>query len=131
MGKPYILIAEDDDDQRELYTQMLEMEGFKVNSVASGKEVLEVLQQSHPDVILTDIGMPEMDGLELIRRVKEQLADIPVVVMTSFQKGYLTLARAAGASGTITKPFSAEDLYTAILEVLPPQQNINKLVSPH
>lgn len=120
MGKPYILIAEDDDDQRELYTRMLEMQGFKVKSVASGKEVLEELQKTPPDVILTDIGMPEMDGLELITRVKEKLADIPVVVMSSFQKGYLTWARAAGANGTIAKPFSAEDLYTAILEVLPP-----------
>lgn len=119
MGKPYILIAEDDDDQRDLYTHMLEMQGFKVKSVASGKEVLEELQKNRPDVILTDIGMPGMDGLELITRVKEKLADIPVVAMTSFQKGYLTWAWAAGANGTIAKPFSAEDLYTAILEVLP------------
>jgi CheY-like chemotaxis protein len=121
MAKRYILIAEDDAAQRELYTLILEFEGYEVKSVSNGREALEEIQRKAPDLILTDIGMPEIDGLELIQLVKEQkaLADIPVVVMTSFQKGYLTWAWAAGAKGAIAKPFSPEDLFTAIREALP------------
>lgn len=121
MRKLCVLVAEDNEDQRHLYTMMLRIQGFEVRSVANGKEALKELQRSPPDVVLTDISMPDMDGMELLKLVKEteELAHVPIVVMTGFEKGYLTWAWAAGANETIAKPFTPEDLYTAILSVLP------------
>lgn len=94
MKKQCVLLAEDNEEQREVCRLLLQMQGFEVTSVTNGKEALAELQRSQPDVLLTDIGMPEMDGLELLQVVKEkeELAHVPVVVMTGFEKGYLTWA---------------------------------------
>ena len=126
MRKPCILLAEDNADQRELFIYLLEIEGFEVRSVTNGKEALAELQRgpldcNPPDLILTDIAMPEMSGLDLVKAVreKEEYSHVPIVVMTNFEKGYLTWAWAAGANGTLAKPFSAEDLHAVILNVLP------------
>lgn len=121
MYSPSILLAEDNDDQRELFTRMLTLKGYEVRPVANGKDALAELQRSQPDVILTDIAMPDMDGLEFVRLVRENeaLTDVPIIVMTAFEKGYLTWAWAAGANGALAKPFAPDDLYMAILKVLP------------
>lgn len=121
MNKRCVLMAEDDDTQRELFTFMLATAGFDVRPVATGKAALAELKRCQPDVILTDIMMPDMDGLELVRLVKEkaQFAHIPIVVMTAFGKGYLSQAWAIGAQATLPKPFEPEDLFMAIMQVLP------------
>lgn len=121
MRKWCVLLAEDDADQRELFTLILEMNGFEVHSVADGKEALDELQRTAPDLILTDIGMPRIDGLELVKLVKqrEELAHVPIIVMTSFGGGYLTWAWAAGANGMLAKPFAEEELCTTIAQFLP------------
>lgn len=121
MKKLCILIAEDNEDQRELFTLMLIMGGFEVRSVTNGKEALAELQRSLPDVILTDISMPEMNGLELVRSVKSQkaFAEVPIVVMSAFDRSYLKWAATMGANATISKPFEQDDLFTTILKVLP------------
>ena len=121
MRKSYVLLAEDDADQRELFTLMLEEKGFEVHSVANGKEALAELQRSVPDLILTDIQMPEMNGLDLVWQVKHhaKFVDVPIIVMTCNNKEYLKVASTMGANGTIAKPFDEEDLFTAILQVLP------------
>jgi two-component system, cell cycle response regulator DivK len=106
MRRLKVLLAEDDDDLRALYGYMLLAAGYKVNTVRNGLEALAEIQVNRPDVIVTDITMPVLNGLDLIVAVgaDDELADLPVVAITSFGEGICKLARAAGATDAIDKP---------------------------
>jgi two-component system, cell cycle response regulator DivK len=106
MRRLKVLLAEDDDDLRSLYGYMLLAAGYKVNTVRNGLEALAEIQVNRPDVIVTDITMPVLNGLDLIVAVgaDDELADLPVVAITSFGEGICKLARAAGATDAIDKP---------------------------
>lgn len=133
MRKFSVLVVEDDELQRELYTLLLEMKGFAVKSVASGHEAIIELQHYHPDVLLTDISMPDMGGLELVRQIKcaAALNDVPIVVMTAYDSHYLKWAECMGADESISKPFEPDDLFCAIVKVLPElSENQGNQLSP-
>lgn len=121
MHKPYVLLVEDDEDLRLLYTLFLEMKGYEVKSVADGQAAYEVVLENRPDVILTDIAMPRLDGLELLRLVKKEksLANLPVIVMTAFGRARLAMAKRMGADLTIEKPLDDEELSLALQQVMP------------
>ena len=80
-----VLVVDDEDDIRELCRVNLEFEGFDVLDAANGRRALEVAVSEHPDVIFLDLMMPEMDGWEVLRRLKENdaTAGIPVVLLTA------------------------------------------------
>lgn len=120
MHKPCVLLAEDDENQRHLYAIMLQMNGYEVRQATDGKEALDEVLRSRPDVILTDIAMPKMDGIELIKAVKGQeiVADVPIIVMTAFPGQFLNLAEEVGAKVAIAKPFKSEELCQALQQVL-------------
>jgi CheY-like chemotaxis protein len=86
MRRLKILLVEDDDDLRALYNYMLAAVGYKVKAVRNGLEALAEIQVNRPDVIVTDIIMPGLSGLDLIMAVRsnDELADLPVVAITSF-----------------------------------------------
>jgi DNA-binding response OmpR family regulator len=106
MRRLNILLAEDDDDLRALYGYMLVAAGYKVNAVRNGLQAFAEIQVNRPDVVVTDITMPVLSGLDLIVAVgaDDELADLPVVAITSFGEGICKLARAAGATDAIDKP---------------------------
>jgi len=106
MRRLKVLLVEDDDDARVLYTYMLAVAGYKVNAVRNGIEAFIEMQVNRPDVIVTDITMPVLSGLDLIVAVRsnDELADLPVVAITSFGENFRELARAAGATDAIEKP---------------------------
>jgi two-component system, cell cycle response regulator DivK len=106
MRRLKILLAEDDDDLRALYGYMLAAAGYKVNAVRNGLQAFAEIQVNRPDVVVTDITMPVLSGLDLIVAVgaDDELADLPVVAITSFGEGLCKLARAAGATDAIDKP---------------------------
>ena len=106
MRRLKILIVEDDDDFRELYSYMLAAGGYKVKAVRNGLEALAEMQVNRPDVIVTDIIMPGLSGLDLIVAVRsnDEIADLPVVAITSFGESLREEARAAGATDSIDKP---------------------------
>lgn len=122
MHKPCVLLAEDDENQRHLYAIMLQMNGYDVREAVDGKEALAEVLRSKPDVILTDIAMPGMDGMEFIKAVKgeEIVADVPIVVMTAFPGQFLDLAEEVGAEVAIAKPFKPDELCHALQKALPP-----------
>jgi CheY-like chemotaxis protein len=97
MRRLKILLVEDDDDLRALYTYMLAAGGYKVRAVRNGLEALAEIQVNRPDVIVADIIMPGLSGLDLIVAVRtnDGLADLPVVAITSFGEGLREEARAA------------------------------------
>src|SRR5215813_3595666 len=111
-----VLLAEDDDDLRSLYSYMLLAAGYKVNTVRNGLQALAEIQVNRPNVVVTDITMPVLSGLDLIVAVRsnDELADLPVVAITSFGEDFCELARAAGATNAIDKPTELERMREVI-----------------
>lgn len=110
-----VLLVEDDQEMRNLLTDALGRRGFVVIACASGAEALDEMQGADPDVVVTDIHMPGMDGLELCRRVTAFRPAVPVIVITAF--GSLETAISgirAGAWDFVTKPFEIETIAIAI-----------------
>jgi len=89
-----------------LYCYMLAVGGHKVNAVRNGLEAFAEIQVNRPDVIVTDIAMPVLSGLDLIVGIRsnDKFADLPVVAITSFGEKLREQARAAGATDAIDKP---------------------------
>src|SRR5262245_4687782 len=106
MRRLKILLAEDDDDLRALYGYMLAAAGYKVSAVRNGLQAFAEIQVNRPDVVVTDITMPVLSGLDLIVAVgaDDELADLPVVAISFCGGGICKLARAAGATDAIDKP---------------------------
>ncbi len=80
-----ILLVDDDMTLREMYTERLKTEGFQVVTAKDGEEALQIATESHPNVILLDIMMPKINGLDVLKKLKEQseTKDIPVIVLTA------------------------------------------------
>jgi len=110
MRRLKVLLVEDDDDARALYVYMLATAGYRVNAVSNGLEALAEIQVNRPDVIVTDILMPVLSGLDLIVAVRSnnELADLPVVAITNFGENFREQARVAGAADAIDKPTEIE-----------------------
>jgi len=119
--KSTIMVVDDNPDIVEIFRFTLETEGFKVRCASTGPELFASLDKQKPDLILLDIMMPDMDGLEVLTRLKGDLstASIPVILLTAkvqyeeVLKGYKS-----GANYYITKPCTAPQLLTGINSLL-------------
>ena len=112
-----ILIAEDSPTQAEHLRYILEKRGFKVWAVANGKEALESLKRQKPDIVVTDILMPEMSGYELCKRIRSDsdLKDVPVIIVTALSDPTDVLeGLEAEADNFITKPYDEGFLISRI-----------------
>jgi PAS domain S-box-containing protein len=118
---PHILLVEDDADTLELLEASLQTRGFRVTSSASAAEALELAPSNSIDLIISDIGMPEIDGFEMIRRFREiaRLRDVPAVALTGYasQKD-AEAALAAGFDAHVAKPVDPIELYALIERLL-------------
>jgi len=116
MRRLKILLAEDNGDLRALYCYMLTAAGYTVNAVRNGLEAFAEMQVNRPDVIVTNIAMPDLNGLDLIVAVRsnDEFANLPVVAITYFGEDICELARAAGVTDTINKPTELERLRDVI-----------------
>ena len=105
-----ILLAEDNEGLRNLYAHILRNDGFEVMAVEDGEAALDALSRKKPDVVVTDLNMPHMDGLELIEWIRHQdsLATLPVIAMTAYTEGLMLRAKMAGATKVIPKPFDRQ-----------------------
>lgn len=106
-----ILIAEDEDITRKHLVYALKKEGYEVVGTRNGREALEHMEREHFDALITDVKMPEMNGIELLRKVKEKYAGVEVMIITGF--GSIDSAVEAmkkGAYEYITKPFNLDEL---------------------
>jgi two-component system, cell cycle response regulator DivK len=121
MAGESILIVDDTPVNLKLTRILLINEGFKVTTAASAEEALDLLSCNHPEMILADIQLPGIDGLELTRRVKQspETCDIAVVALTAFaMKGDEQRALEAGCDGYITKPIDTRSLGARIRELM-------------
>jgi two-component system cell cycle response regulator len=106
-----VLVADDEESVREPLVEMLKHLGFQADSATNGKESLEKLKNKPYTFLLTDMNMPEMDGLELIGHVKNDYPNICSIAMTGYTKEYKYMDVVnAGATDFINKPFSLEEI---------------------
>ena len=119
----HVLLVEDDDDSRKLLGTMLKRYGAKVTSTKSAAEALSVFESELPDVMISDIGMPDQDGYELIRKVRAAPADrggkIPAIALTGYaSRKDRERALAAGYHQHMAKPIEQADMIRAIAALL-------------
>ncbi|MGM0442030.1 MAG: response regulator [Elusimicrobiota bacterium] len=114
-----IMSVEDDATTIKLLKFMLEKKGYKVISFKNGKEAVENVEEVMPDLILMDIMMPEMDGIEATKRIKkkEKVSEIPIIMLSALgQEMEVMKGLQAGADGYVVKPFDSEALLKQIEE---------------
>ncbi|RMD98817.1 MAG: sigma-54-dependent Fis family transcriptional regulator, partial [Calditrichaeota bacterium] len=114
-----ILIVDDEQSVRDSIERVLEREGYQVFKAANAHEAEDILQKETVALVLTDLRMPDVSGLELLRQVKKQFPDIEVVMIT----GHGTIERAVeamkeGAYDFITKPFKRAEILRAVSKAL-------------
>jgi DNA-binding NtrC family response regulator len=111
MNKERILIVDDEPSIGEFLTMVLGKEGYRVRAVTTGKQALQILEEEAFPVMLTDLRMPEMTGLELVREARRRHPDLGVIVMTAFASLESAVeAMRLGASDYITKPFQVDEV---------------------
>ena len=117
-----ILTADDSTSMREMITFTLRNAGYDVVEAVDGQDALAKITAAPPQMLITDLNMPNMDGIELIRRVRAlpQCKYIPIVMLTTESQDTKKQAgREAGASGWIVKPFRSEQLVMVAKKLLP------------
>jgi two-component system response regulator AtoC len=114
-GTKRVLIADDDEAIRTLLRDLLHNEGYETVEARSGREVLQVASAAAPDLLLLDLRMPDADGMQIMRRLKERDLAIPVVLMTAYGTSSSAIqAIQLGAFDYITKPFELEDVLLTV-----------------
>lgn len=119
MSAEKILVVDDEEAIREVVSTLLEAQGYHCTVVPNGRLALEVFQAASPDLVVSDIVMPEMDGLKLLERIRLQDKDVPVVMVTAMHDISIALqAIRAGAYDYILKPFEKDQLYLSVRRAL-------------
>jgi DNA-binding response OmpR family regulator len=107
---PVVLVVDDNGDLQVILRRILEMEGFRVLTAGNGQEGLALLKDSRPDLLLLDIRMPGMDGLQFLERAR-RCSDAFVIMLTAARYvALISRALSTGADDYITKPFRAAEL---------------------
>ncbi len=110
MNKPLILVVEDDTPIRNLMTTTLKAHGYRFLTAANGASAILEASSHNPEILLLDLGLPDMDGVEVIRRVRSW-SNIPIIVISARSEDTDKIdALDAGADDYLTKPFSVEEL---------------------
>jgi two-component system, OmpR family, response regulator MtrA len=116
-----VLVADDDEDILTLVKAVLERAGHEVIAVQDGAQALASLQSQEPDLAVLDISMPELDGLEVLQRVRDDdgIRALPVILLTAkAQEADVERGYAAGASAYVKKPFSPRELAERVESLL-------------
>ena len=117
-----IVCIEDDEEMIELVKLILSRQGYDVMGAMGGEEGLSIVSQVHPDLVLLDLMMPEMDGWEVFQRMKadERMSHIPVIVVTAKAQSIDKVLglHIAKVDDYITKPFGPSELLSSVLRVL-------------
>jgi len=114
-----ILVVDDEKNYLLVMTALLSEEGYEVIAVEDGRRALDIAEEADLDLVLTDMKMPQMDGIELVSRIKKDHPDLPAIVMTAFGTVEKAVqAMRAGAYDYITKPFQNEELMMTVRKAL-------------
>jgi len=116
-SKAKILVVEDEESQRFLYCEELKEEGYDPIPAENGKEAIHLLMKFKPDIIILDIVMPVMDGMETLGRIAGQLKDIPIILHTAYS-GYKQDFMSWAADAFLTKSSDLTELKETISDLL-------------
>ena len=120
-----VLVVDDDDYVRSFMVRVLDAAGYLVDEATDGRVALKRFAAARPDLVITDLVMPEMEGLEFIRELRRRAPDLPILAISGGGRGdprvYLGLAKQLGAWQTLEKPFDREALL-AVLSTAPLQR---------
>jgi two-component system cell cycle response regulator DivK len=117
-----ILVVENQEDNRQIIRDMLADTDYEINEAENGEEALAAVAKQRPDLILTAVQLPVMDGYEVTRRIKADptLRSIPIIAITSHAlDGEEQTARAAGCDGYVPEPYSPRQLLAKIQQCMP------------
>lgn len=124
-----ILIIEDDTDLRRMLVKLLEREDFRVLEAGTGLEALQILDYFIPDMVITDIIMPDQDGIGTINELKKRFPEIKIIAISGggrmLSKDYLGIAKILGAHHTFTKPFDTRLFLNKVHELISLQESDN------
>lgn len=116
-----ILVVDDEPDLLELVRDTLEMAGYTVITASDGEEGLKSITEESPDLVILDIKMPKIDGMEVLERVRKNplLNELPIIMLTSLKgEGIIREAKEVGANDYIVKPFNQIDLLNRVKRVI-------------
>lgn len=114
-----ILVVDDEESVRIILKQMLEQGGYSAEVASDGAEALDKLKADNYHMIITDINMPGMDGVELLKKSKELFPKLPVIFVTGFGKDKIILqAMKLGLSNYIEKPFKMDDVLKIVKDYI-------------
>ncbi len=121
MSQPHILIIEDDDSYRNMLGSALECEGYRVTLAENGKVGIKAFRNDPADVVLTDVIMPEKEGIETIMDLRKTYPELKIIAMSGgapHSETYLKICAQLGAESTLSKPFSLTTLNSTIRATL-------------
>ena len=116
-----ILVVDDEQNIRFLYKEELEDEGYQVSVAATGEEALKILDTKTPDLIVLDIKMPGMDGIELMRKIEEDKGDIPIVLCSAYGR-YKQDFRVWASDAYVVKSADLTELKLTVKEIFNQRQ---------
>src|SRR5436305_13622020 len=118
-GDPRVLVVDDDPQLREALTRALELDGYQVTTARNGAKALESTGASRPDVMVLDVMMPYVGGLDVCRTLRERRDRLPILVLTARDEvGDRVVGLDAGADDYLTKPFALEELRARLRALL-------------
>jgi CheY-like chemotaxis protein len=112
-SQPLVLVVEDFEDNRFMMRRLLEMSGYRVVEAVNGNQAVEAAASAHPDIILMDLSLPQLDGLAATRRIREQegARRVPIVAVSAHDSAdFHAEALAAGCNEYVTKPIDFDQL---------------------
>ena len=117
--KKHIIVCDDDKTILEVIKDILEEEGYKVSLFADCKNILDLVSEHKPDLIILDIWMPKFNGNEAVKQLKANLfsKNIPIVLISALNEG-LAISKELRVEGYIKKPFDIDDLLTTVKKSL-------------
>ena len=122
-----VLVVDDDTDAREMLSAVLTQAGYDVDAAADGFAALAHVSRYRPDLVLTDLRMPGMTGVDLLQRIRRVHGDVPVIIATGLETWDLcTAAESYGAVTCLIKPIDVEDLVWNIEMALAVRQNVTR-----
>lgn len=117
--QPLVMVVEDDNSIRELITRWLNDDGYPCITAENGEQALEQFEDATPDLVLTDIRMPKMDGIALLKQLSQDHPETAVIILTAFDDlNYAEQARKLGAYGFILKPLNRVEVLFNVKKVL-------------
>jgi DNA-binding NtrC family response regulator len=119
----YILVVDDDTNFRQMLCQILERAGYRVVEAEDGNVAIKACEVEVPGLVITDILMPEKEGLETIQELRAKYPEVNIIAMSGGGRispdSYLPLAKSLGAVKTLQKPFRREEVIKAVQEFFP------------